>query len=278
MIETGSLRITLSFLVLISIFFSALSFARIPYQFYVWEIFIDGKIITMLLFLLYLLKRSKFQFSFNAAKLDRMDWEGSILWFFFPLVSYSIVITIGMLTKEGLFNNLENIATLILATVFDLPAVFVFSLTFIFIEEIVFRGILLSSFLSTRKKFSSVVILSLFFSGFSMSDVFTNDFSSPLIFASLIVYFFAVGVLTSALVMKYKSVWVSYSLRIGLLTISPLILTSYLIETDSFFQTKNSLFYVEGFLFSVITLTIGFVLLRSIEIPTESQTIENSAI
>lgn len=278
MIETGSLRITQWCIVLTTLFFSTLSFASIQYQFYVWEIFIDGKIITVLVFMLYLLKMSKFQFSVRAAKLDRMYWKSSILWFLFPLGSYTVVIIFGMLTREGLSNNLENIATLILATVFDLPAVFVFSLTFIFIEEVFFRGILLSSFLSTQKKFSSVVLQSLLFSCFSMSDVFTNDFSSPLIYASLMVYFFAVGVLSSTLVMKYSSIWVSYFLRIGLLTISPLILTSYLIEADSFFQTKNSLFYAEGFLFSVIALIIGFFLLRSVEISTAPQTIENSAI
>lgn len=278
MIESGSLRITLWYIVLVSIFFSALSFARIPYQIYVWEIFIDGKIIALLLFLIYLLQRSKFQFSFIAAKLNILDWRRSLLWFLFPVAAYSIVIIIGMLTKEGKFDNLDNIATLILATLFDLPAVFVFSLTFIFIEEIIFRGILLNSFLSKQKRVNSVTILSFVFSGFCMSDVFTNDFSSPLIFVSIIFYFFAIGVLTSALVLKYNSLWVSYSFRIGQLTIAPLILTSYLIESDSFFQTKNSLFYAEGFLFLMITLTVGFILLKSVEITTESQTIEKSTI
>ncbi|MEW6061055.1 MAG: CPBP family intramembrane glutamic endopeptidase, partial [Bacteroidota bacterium] len=213
------------------------------------------------------------------AKLKRFNWRRSILWFLFPIASYSIVVFIGIVLKEGAFDKFDNAATMIMATLFDLPAVFVFSFTFIFMEEIIFRGILLNSHLSTKKETASAITVSVLFSIYSMPDVFTNDFSSLVIYISLLFYFFSVSFITSFLALRYDSLWVSYSFRIGLLTIAPLILTSYMVESDSLFQTKNSFFYAEGFLFSLLTLVTGFVLLkRRAEIPLEPQIVEKSTI
>lgn len=279
MIESGSLRITLLLLVFLSIFFSILSFIRIPYQLYVWEIFIDGKIIALVLFMIYLVKRSKLLLSSLSAPLQNFYWRRNILWYLFPVLAYSVVLLVGILTEEGKLDNFDNLLTLTLATLFDLPAVFVFSLAYLFIEEIVFRSVLLNSLLLRMNKEGTVMTISVLFALYCMSDVFTNDFSSALIFATLLLYFFSVGVITSALVLKYNSLWISYSFRIGLLTIAPLFLTSYLAESDSLFQTKNSLFFAEGIVFSLITLSIGFILLRShVNTNDESQTAEKSVI
>lgn len=278
MIEYRFLRVTIWYIVIISLIFSTLSFFRIPYQIYLWEIFIDGKLIFVILFLIYLIRKAKFQFNSYTLKLKSSLWKPALIWFVYPIGVYSIVVLIGVMVKEGKLENLDNITTLMLATLFDIPALFFFSLFFIMIEEIIFRGILLNSLILQHGKVGSAVIASIVFSIFCMADVFTNDFASIAIFVILIFFFFAVGILTSALAMKYNSLWVSYSFRIGLVTMTPLIITSYLTESDSFFRTKNSLFYAEGIFFSIITAIIGFAILRAHKNNKELQNLEKSTI
>ncbi|MBI2427434.1 MAG: CPBP family intramembrane metalloprotease [Ignavibacteriales bacterium] len=207
-----------------------------------------------------------------------MDWKGNLIWFLFPAVVYGLIILTGDTTNQGEIDDLDNWITLILATLFDLPVVFFFSTTSVFIEEAFFRGIIFNSLNSTKEFLHSALYTSMLYSIFSMADAFSFDFSSILIFISLLLYFASVGFLASILVLKYNSLWTAYSFRIGLLTITPLILTSYLAESDSFFKTKNSFFYAEGLIFSILIFGIGFLLLKSTQKIGTPSKFENSTV
>lgn len=278
MIESGWLRLTTAYVIFISIVFMIFSYLRIQYQFYVWELFIDLKIVLLLLFLSYLWIRKKFQINILLLKISKYDWKSNLVWLIFPAIFYGFIIVGGYFTNQTEIDKLDNWITLILATVFDLPAVFFFSFTSVFIEEAFFRGILFNSVNSNKPVLYSLLFTASLFSIFSMADVFSFDFSSILIFINLLLYFVSIGFLSSILVLRYNSLWIAYSYRIGLLTMPPLILTSYLTESDSFFKTENSFFYAEGLIFSLLNIGIGYYLLRKlvkIEVP---QKVENSAV
>lgn len=217
-----------------------------------WEIFVDIKIVLLPLFLLFLRKKGKFRFS--SAFLRKWDVKKNLFWFFIPLVLYILTFLVGLLVGEVSVDIPENAETLILATIFDIPAIFVFSVTSIFIEEIFFRGVLVNSFEKHYGKLKTIVITSVLFAFFNLSEVVSYEARSLLTVSLLVIYFLSVGTLTSVLVLKYHTVWLGYSFRIFLATVPMLILPSFLVDSDSFFKTKNFLFFSEGLFFSLLVL------------------------
>lgn len=261
MIDKGSLRFVYLFTVVLSLVFAVISYFHIQYQTYFWEFFIDAKILFLILLLVVLRKRSALQLSLLKLNVTKWNTGLNVLWFCFPIIVSAFVILTGMLVGEIKFNYLENASTLILATIFDIPAIFIFSATTILVEEIFFRGILINSVPETSSKFKTGIFVSLLFCLFKLSDAMNSDSTSLVAAGVVLIYFFSSGIITAALVSKYQTLWYGYSFRIGLVTIMPMMLSSMHIESDSFFKAKSFLFFGEGIVSSVFIATIGLLIL-----------------
>jgi membrane protease YdiL (CAAX protease family) len=156
---------------------------------------------------------------------------------------------------------MENAVTLVLATLFDIPAIYVFSVTSILIEEILFRGILLRSYAQTSGNYRSVLIVSILWTLFMISDIIGGELFDATESAVLTLYFLSVGVLVTSLSLWRGNVWFGYSLRIGLITLTPIILTSRINESDSFFNSGSLLFIAEGVVVSMVLILLAAIVL-----------------
>ncbi|MDD8017963.1 MAG: hypothetical protein PHP42_06290 [Bacteroidota bacterium] len=262
MIEQKSLVFTGVFVSLISVCFSLLNYFEIQYQFYVWEFFIDVKILFLILFVIFLLKRGMFVFSVENLKILQWSWAGNFLVFFIPLLVYLIIIAIGLLFKTVHLNDLDNKSTLVLATIFDIPAIFIFSTPSILIEELFFRSIIFGSFQREKSFWYSAIATSILWTIFNLTDIMGSGDGKFMNVASLMLYFFCGGIFCSALTSKYSSIWYAYSLRIGLITLMPLLLTSFTFDSDSFFVTETPFFNSEGILVAILLVVSSILIVR----------------
>ena len=256
MIEPKALRIIVLSVVVLAIAFGILSFLKIQYQFYIWEVFVDLKILSLLFIAIFFKRKSLFQFTLDNLHLKKWKVTTNVLWFFSPIFFYAVVVSSGMVFHHMHLESFDNAATLMLATLFDIPAIFVFSATTILIEEIFFRAMVFDSLRMRKSFWISVVISSLLWGFFSATEII--GLGSPTIGASCSIafYFISTGVLCTILVAKYNSVWVSYSFRIGIISLTPLILPSLLVESDAFFGTKLTMYNAEG---PGVSLLIGAI-------------------
>ena len=266
MIEQQYLHRSCIALLILSVVFAILSTFDIRYQFYFWELFIDIKIVVVIGVLFGAWKKRWLVFSPEQFILLRFDWKTNVTIFFLPLLVYSLPIACGLTTKVLTINAIDNDATLALATLFDVPAIYMFSATSALIEEIVFRGVLLRSF---RNKFSVQYALFLtngLWTIFCISEVVGITKVTALSAFVTGLFFFSLGLFCSVLTIKNNSVWPGYSLRIGIITLTPILLTSFLAESDSFFTTNSIVLVAEGILVSTAFLAASFVLLRQINV------------
>jgi membrane protease YdiL (CAAX protease family) len=264
MIEQQYFRLTFVIVICISILSEILSYFQIPYQFYVWELFIDSKIIALMLLLIFLYRKKAIQLASVKLLLMSWSWKKNIIYFFLPIFIYVIVIAAGLLFNAVLPNKLDNSTTLILATLFDIPAIFVFSATSILIEEIFFRGFLLSTMQQFRPQWQAIILISFAWVVYNFSEIIGIEDVNLLQSIIVVLFYFSIGLFCSILVSKYKSIWLGYSLRVGLITLTPIIVTSLLSESDAFFSTESVLFIAEGAIVSVLIMVIGYILFRSV--------------
>jgi membrane protease YdiL (CAAX protease family) len=264
MIDKNSLRFAYLFTVILSFVFAGISYFHIQYQTYLWEFLIDSKILLMALFLLVLKKRGLLQLPPLMLNVKKWNTGLNVTWFCFPFIISAFVILTGILSGEIKFDYVDNASTLILAVIVDVPAIFVFSATTILVEEIFFRGILINSVSEISSKFKTGIFLSFLFCLFRLSDTINSETTSVISVGYVLIYLFSIGIITTALVTKYHSVWYGYSFRIGLMTIMPVLLSSLHTDSDSFFKTKNYLFFSEGLVSSVFIAASGFFMLRKV--------------
>jgi len=263
MIERQYFRLTFVIIICISILSGILSYFQIPYQFYVWELFIDSKILALMLLLIFLNRKKAIQIASVKLLLLNWSWKKSIIYFSLPILLYVIVIAAGLLFNGVLLNKLDNSTTLILATLFDIPAIFVFSATSILIEEIFFRGFLHSTMQQFRPQWQVIILISFVWVVYNFSEIIGIEEVNLLKGIIVVSFYFSIGVFCSVLVSKHNSIWFGYSLRVGLITLAPVIVTSLLSESDAFFSSESFLFFTEGAIVSVLLLAIGYILFRS---------------
>ncbi len=167
-----------------------------------------------------------------------------------------------MLFKATVYQGVDNAGTFLLATFFDIPATFFFSITTVLLEEIVFRGFVFSA-ISKGENFALPALLT---SGlwalmsFGSALQFHNlTFWSILIgFSNLI----SIGFICSALFLFSKSIWPSYSFRIGLLVFSSALLCGSQDDTNSFFFANLSSFSSTGVLSSLLNIVFAASLFK----------------
>lgn len=235
-----------------SICFGLLNYFQIQYQFYLWEIFVDIKIMSLLLFLLYIGRKGESSLAENIAELKNWNVKKMFQWFGLPLGFYGIVIIAGIILSEIKFQKPDNATTLILATIFDMPAVFIFSLFYIFLEEFIFRSFVVRSLMSTNGKTRAIFLSSFFWTLFAIPDFVSFAANSFYSFTAVVLYLFVIGILGAVVYLIYKTVWFSYSFRIGTITLAPLCISSLIVESDPFFLTTSVLFSAEGIIISVL--------------------------
>jgi len=262
MIELSFLRRFSLYIVIVSLVFGILNFFKIQYQFYLWEIFIDLKIMLLFATIVFLYKKKQIILSQNQMTIVSFDWRKNILLFFIPTLLYIMSILAGLALKEITINKLDNAATLILASLFDIPAIYVFSITTILIEEMVFRGILFNSLHQVGSKMSAALFSSLIWTVFASSEIpGVEEIDIGLIFI-LVLYYASLGLFLSALMDRYKSIWPGYSVRMGIITLTPITLSSHLVESDSFFKASTAIFSAEGIVLSILMIVSAILLLR----------------
>ncbi len=270
MIEKKFLYRYLVYILIISFFFGILGYFKIQYQFYLWEFFVDLKILTLVGVVILFKKRKEIIFASNELLLLRFDWKKNVAIFFAPILVYSVTIVLGLLFKQISVNRLDNASTLVLATVFDIPALYVFSATSVLFEEIIFRGILLSSFQRSNSAILTTLISSIFWTLFIGSELLGFEDLTLLTISIILLFFLSIGLFLTMLVNRYHSIWPGYSFRIGIITLTPITLTSQLVESDSFFASSSSIFIAEGVIVSVLLIGLSFVFSTKKSVLTEN--------
>lgn len=262
MIEPKFFKLILFFITGIAVIFAILQRFDIPSVFYIWEIAIDFKIVSIIGFLYFLNKKQIFVLNLAELKLFPMDWYRNLTFFLIPIFIYGIVVFLGLTSGKVTVAPLENKSTVILAALFDIPANCIFSVTIIFMEEIVFRFVLLKSSFVDHSKLKTLILVNIIWSIYSALSIIDFSGANFQSIVSIFISQFTIGSLLSSIVIKYKSIWYAYSLRIGMKIIVPLIVTSIVLDTDSFFTTNSLLFYAEGWISSVTMLLLAAYIYR----------------
>lgn len=241
--------------------FGILNYFEIQTQFYIWEILIDLKTISLVLLLAIFSKRQNWKMGFLPL-IKIWNTYKNFLFFFLPVVLVGVVVIVGIIFNKIEYSAVENTATLILTTLFDIPSIFVFSVTTFLIEELVFRGFIFAQFQKNSSIWYSFVASSLIWTLYSLSDIppyFVKSDGSQ--FILIFLYLFSIGFFSSSVYFLTQSIWCSYSFRVGTITLIPLVLTLLSGENDSFFVTEQYLFYGNGILFSSILLYLSIIFL-----------------
>ncbi len=241
---------------IISILFSILALFSVPYQFYLWEFYVDIRFAVLTGLVYYLWRRKKAAISAADAILLQFQWRTVFKSFFAMLPVYGIAIGTGILLDETSYTPVENGMTILLGMIFDIPAVFVFSLTSIFIEELFFRGMLLNAFRSVYSELSAAVYSASAWMIFTIPEVIMISSVTWESAIMLLVYHFSLGALCSVIILRYSSIWIVYSIRMGIIIFTPVILSSLIMESDPFF-TSSIVFSTEGILTSAVFIFLS---------------------
>lgn len=245
---------------IISLIFSLISIYEITYQFYVWELYLDSRVVAVVMLLLYVWKKQYLNVSPIIRLLQHFYWKGHAYYFLLILVIYAFPIIIGLVVNDVTYKKLDNTETVILALLFDIPAVFVFSTTSILLEEIIFRGILLSSLRVYYSDILSILFSNILWMVFVLSEIIGMKDLTADSFLLLLLYYFSLGIICSVILIRERTIWIVYTFRIGILILTPLFLTSFLIESDPLWNTESIFFGAEGFITSIIFIGIAFLL------------------
>jgi CAAX amino terminal protease family. len=249
--------------ILLILFISG-AFAHLGYKtlFYVWEFRIDPKPVAFAFLCYFFNKKFREKVVFEQIGLGKWDWSTNLLAFFFPLGILALIIVVGYLFKATDYQGVENSATFLLATLLDIPATYFFSITVVLLEEIVFRGFVFSIISKDKNVILSCILTSLLWATMSISNVLQgagSHFTSILFdFLNLI----SLGFICSALFYFSKSIWSSYSFRIGLMVFSTALLGESHGETNSFFMTNLPVFSNGGIILTFLNFIFAFSLIR----------------
>jgi membrane protease YdiL (CAAX protease family) len=258
---------------LISAFFSILSLFSIQYQFSLWEFFIDGRIAAVAIVVAAAWKQGRIIIDPKNPSMFRFDWKRNAALFFLPLLFYSLSITGGLVSGTLSIDPLDNAATLVLGTLFDIPAIFTFSITTILLEEILFRGIFLPSFRQHVRLRTALLLTNVLWVIYCLPEIFSIPGITLIQGIVTGFFFFSLGLFCSMTAIKTNSVWTGYSFRVGIVSLTPILLTSMIAESDSFFSTQSIIFNAEGLVVSMILILVSFIVLRR-----SAENLQNSGI
>jgi membrane protease YdiL (CAAX protease family) len=230
--------------------------AGVKTHFYLWELLLDGKTIVLAGLFFAFLRPTEWKTEARSRGVFAWSLLKAVGSFMIPVLISGVVVGVGVLLKKVSFADPENGATLLLTMIFDIPAVFIFSVTTVFVEEYIFRGVVLTEFLQDGKRTTGLVVSSLLWAAYAIVEVLPLDEFSWAGAGLLILYYIAVGCAASGLYSMTRSLWVSYAFRIGVMTVTPSLLQGVTGATDAFFTTENYFFYGDGITTSLILLLV----------------------
>jgi len=251
----------LFWLFLISIASAAVALLGLSTQFYLWEFLVDVKILLFVLLVLLFIR--KFHWNVDLTKYGILRWDAgsNILVFLGPLVILTLTILVGYVVKKTTFEGEDDSITLLLATLFDIPATYFFSVAVVLVEEVIFRGFIFDFVSREYAIFKSLMISSIIWTVANFDKIAQIRSSSTLVISSELLNLFSIGVACSVIYCHTKSIWPGYSFRIGLAVFSSAMLASNVTETSSVFSTESHILSNSGILFSIVTLTFASFLL-----------------
>ena len=247
----------LFFLFLISLISAAVALFGGSVQFYLWEFPLDAKLLFYVLLLFFYIRKYHWNFGINKYGILRWDIRSNSLAFLIPLVILAISISMGYLFEKTTFEGVDDSVTLLLATLFDIPEVYFFSVTVILLEEWIFRGFI-SDFLSRQYGLFRVVIFSsLIWTVANIDKLSQFRYTSFFAISSELINLISIGIATSVLYFQTKSIWPGYSFRVGLLVFSSTMLASNVNEMSGIFYTETQAFSNSGILLSFVTIFLS---------------------
>ena len=233
----------------------------LPLMLYVWEFAVDLKVLLVAALAFYLWRKSaSLQDIITIVGFKRWNWKRYAGWFFASLLISSIVVGLGFLLKQVKYADLENAATIALAICFDIPAILFFSITTIFLEELIFRGFLLTELLKGKSLFASIAISSVIWTIFKSTEIVDIETPNLLAISSILLFSFSIGSISAILFRSHQTLWPAYFFRVGVSIFIPAILGNFAQDADNFFEAKSVLFLGDGIVVSILLLAI-FVLI-----------------
>jgi len=231
-------------------------------QYYAWEFKFDLKTIAIGV-LCYVINR-KFNVGFEIRKIGlwSWSWRDNLLAFFSPLLLFTTLIAAALIVKAATYQGADNPTTFLLATIFDVPATLFFSIFVVLLEEILFRGFMFNAISNERRFFISALLVSCLWGVYSLGDLLHNQDSGIVSVLSGFINSLSIGLVCSAFLLYSKSIWVSYSFRIGLLTFSAALLSRGQEESNTFFVTNFASFSSSGIVLSFLNFVLAAILLK----------------
>ncbi len=247
----------LFFLFLISLLSAIVALLGVSTQSYFWEFPVDVKILLFVLLLFLLVRKYHWDFGLNKYGILRWEVGSNVLAFLSPLVILALTITAGYLLKKTSFDVADDSVTLLLATLFDIPAAYLFSVVVVLVEELIFRGFIFNFISRENGILKSVLISSIIWMFANLDKIAQIGPSSLFVISSELLNLISIGLACSVLYCQTKSIWPGYSFRIGLLVFSSAMLTSDANETSGVFYTETQTLSNSGILLSFVMLTFA---------------------
>lgn len=258
-------------LFLISLLSATVALLGVSTQFNLWEFPVDVKILLFVLLLFLFIRKYHWDFGINKYGILRWDVGQNVLAFLSPLVILALTITAGYLLKKTTFEGADDSVTLMLATLFDIPAAYFFSVAVVLVEELIFRGFIFDFVSREYGIFKSVLISSIIWTVANFDKIAQIRSSSLFVVSSELLNLISIGLACSAIYYHAKSIWPGYSFRIGLLVFSSAMLASDVNETSTVFYTGTQALSNSGILLSFVTLAFTsclFIFSKSIKEPS----------
>ena len=262
------MRIATSFSALLIVFFSITLLSaicarnEIPTEFNIWEFPFDTRILAAGVYMLLELRKNLDGSFLKQSGLGQWHWKQNIFVFFVPALVIISTIVLGLMLNKIEFQGVDNVSTYLLSTMFDIPVIFFFSVTTLFVEELFFRGYLLKMLSAGRKPVTGGLIAAVLWSVFRLGDILGADSYSLTSFIVNLSYLLSTGLLLSMLFHATESVWSCYIYRIGTSIFSSMLLSHPENVANSLFYANSVLFSETGVFVTALNLTFAYFLTK----------------
>ena len=263
----------LFYVLLISVASAAVAFLGVNTQFHLWEFLVDMKILLFLLLAFLFIRKYSWNFPPGIYGLRRWDARPNILAFLTPLALISVTVIAGYLLNKTTFEGADGFVTLLLATLFDAPAAYFFSVAVFLVEELIFRGFIFDIVSKKNGIFKSTLVTSLIWTVANLDKVVQIRYPSLFVISSELLNVISTGLACSAIYCHTRSIWPGYTLRIGLLLFSSAMLTSDINETSGAFYTETPALSNSGILLSFVMLALTtclFIFSKRTKLPSKN--------
>ncbi len=199
---------------------------NIPTEFHLWEIPLDFRILALASIPLILDPIRFIREELSQLGIFKWRWKSNSVAFLMPIVFLALTILIPQIWGKHVWDDLGNSPTTMLAALLDIPSLYVLSLAVVLLDEIVFRGFLLTATRERRGLIQSISITTLVWVIALAAKIFQAEDHSLVSLGSGFLYLISVGFASSAIFCHTNSIWNCYSYRIGLQVVSSAIIGS----------------------------------------------------